>query len=136
MERRGIGDGGRDLETVGNSTVPMHAITHSLPPTTTSNFCQQCRKFLCRRCPYLHSLASANHQVLRQWQSLTTSKVWCPLLVCSCHPTLPQRTVRLGPRKDKGKGRRKERKGLDAKIGQGGTLDPLADGVLGERAFH
>lgn len=41
-----------------------------------------------------------------------------------------------GPRKDKGKGRRKERKGLDAKIGQGGTLDPLADGVLGERAFH
>ncbi|KLO10736.1 pseudouridine synthase [Schizopora paradoxa] len=35
-----------------------------------------------------------------------------------------------GPRKDKGKGRRKERKGLDAKIGQGGTLDPLADGVL------
>ena len=32
--------------------------------------------------------------------------------------------------KDKGRGRRK--KGLDAKIGQGGTLDPLADGVLGE----
>jgi len=40
-----------------------------------------------------------------------------------------------GPRKDKGKGRRKERKGLDAKIGQGGTLDPLADGVLGEFAL-
>ena len=39
--------------------------------------------------------------------------------------------------KDKGKRKRKNAPGLgfEAKSGQGGTLDPLADGVLGELKY-
>ena len=33
--------------------------------------------------------------------------------------------------KNKGKGKRRRGREVEAKIGQGGTLDPLADGVLG-----
>lgn len=35
-------------------------------------------------------------------------------------------------KKAKGKGKKRRGRDAEAKIGQGGTLDPLADGVLGE----
>jgi tRNA pseudouridine55 synthase len=44
---------------------------------------------------------------------------------------------KLEKQKDKGKGVRRGKRGREiVKIGQGGTLDPLADGVLGDLRDH
>ena len=45
-------------------------------------------------------------------------------------------SAKLGPKASKTKTEKKGRRVRDAvKIGQGGTLDPLADGVLGQRRY-